>query len=55
KSVSLSTAEAEFVGASNAARSIIWARNFLSTIGCEQMVPMMLYVYNQAASEFDLE
>ena len=47
--VALSTAEAEYVAASQAARELIWARNFLQDLGFECNKPSILYIDNTTA------
>jgi len=47
--VSLSTTEAEFIAASEAAREAIWLRKLLSDVGHPCAMPSPLYVDNQSA------
>ena len=44
----LSTAEAEYVAATEATKDLLWLRNFLRELGFEQLVPSRLYEDNQA-------
>ena len=46
--VCLSTAEAEYVAATDAAKDVVWLRNFLCELGFEQAGPSLLYEDNQA-------
>ena len=46
--VCLSTAEAEFVAAAEAARDVIWVRNLLIELGFAQQGPSTIYEDNQA-------
>ena len=46
--VCLSTAEAEFIAAAEAAKDIIWLRNFLHELGFSQSLPTVLHEDNQA-------
>ena len=46
--VCLSTAEAEFIAATEAAKDIIWLRNFLTELNFPRLAPTTLYEDNQA-------
>lgn len=46
--VCLSTAEAEFIAAAEAAKDILWLRNFLTELGFVQTAPSVVYEDNQA-------
>ena len=48
KAVCLSTAEAEYVAATDAAKDVLWLRNFLQELGFQQQAPSLLYEDNQA-------
>lgn len=47
--VAMSTTEAEYIVASNAAKEAIWLRHFLSDVGIKQEEPTILNVDNQGA------
>jgi hypothetical protein len=49
--VAQSTAEAEYVAASDACMQIVWAREFLAEVGFEQKEPTVLFVDNQSTIE----
>ena len=45
--VALSSSEAEYVSAAEAARDIAWLRRFLAHVGCAQPLPTTLFIDNQ--------
>lgn len=47
--VTLSTAEAEYIAGTSATKEIIWLRTFLREIGLPQQAPSILYVDNASA------
>ena len=44
----LSTAEAEYIAATEAVKDVVWLRNFLTELGFEQAAPSQLFEDNQA-------
>lgn len=48
KSVCLSTAEAEYIAATECTKDIVWLRNLLAELGFPQSAPTVLYEDNQA-------
>ena len=44
----LSTAETEYVAATETTKDLLWLRNFLRELGFEQLAPSRLYEDNQA-------
>ena len=46
--MSLSTTEAEFIALSEAAKEVIWIRNVLSDLGCQQTHPITTYEGNRS-------
>lgn len=46
--ICLSTAEAEYIAATEATKDVLWLRNFLVELGFEMVGPSELYEDNQA-------
>jgi hypothetical protein len=51
KSVSLSTAEAEYMSLCSCTQEIVYLRNFMTNIGCKQIKPTIIHEDNQACEK----